>query len=125
MFCVPRNTEIADAHCYAAFFGFACSFFAVYSFVTVLLSLLLVQEADCKKMVDIAVSTYGGLHVAFNNHGIYQTNSFAEMTDEMATSLLDINLKSLIFCFKYEVWKLHDGCKALHFWNIQSVNLVL
>ncbi|CAM9188291.1 unnamed protein product [Sphacelaria rigidula] len=61
------------------------------------------KEADCKNMVDMAVSTYGGLHVAFNNHGIFQGSSFAEMTDEMATSLLDINLKSLIFCFKYEI----------------------
>lgn len=61
------------------------------------------QEADCKKMVDAAVDTFGGLNVAFNNAGIYMAASLAETSDEMATSLLDINLKSHVFCYKYQV----------------------
>lgn len=54
-------------------------------------------------MVDMAVSTFGGLNIAFNNHGIFSTASFAEFTAEMASSLFDVNLKSLVFCFKYQV----------------------
>eukprot|EP00752_Nemacystus_decipiens_P011779 g10451.t1 len=61
------------------------------------------KEADCKKMVDTAVEKFGALHVAFNNAGIFRTSSFAEMTEETCGALLDVNVKSLVWCFKYQM----------------------
>jgi NAD(P)-dependent dehydrogenase (short-subunit alcohol dehydrogenase family) len=40
---------------------------------------VLVQEADCKAMVDLAVSKYGGLHIMFNNAGIMHSNVCATL----------------------------------------------
>lgn len=62
-----------------------------------------VQEADCKRMVDAAVETFGGLHMAFNNAGTIEKGTFAEITDEVASKMIDVNFKSLVFCFKYQV----------------------
>lgn len=61
------------------------------------------QEADCKNMVDTAVETFGGLHVAFNNAGVYRSASLADITEEEINAMLDINVKSLAFSFKYQV----------------------
>ena len=61
------------------------------------------QEADCKKMVDTAVEKFGALHVAFNNAGVFKPAPFAEITEETIDSLLSVNVKSLAFCFKYQV----------------------
>ncbi len=61
------------------------------------------QEADCKKMVDTAVEKFGALHVAFNNAGIFRAGLFAGITEETIDSLLDTNVKSLAWCFKYQV----------------------
>ncbi|CAM9780933.1 unnamed protein product, partial [Ascophyllum nodosum] len=61
------------------------------------------KEEDCKKMVEVAVETFGGLHVAFNNAGIVMTAPFSEITEDMASKVFDINLKSLVFCFKYQI----------------------
>lgn len=61
------------------------------------------QEDDCKNMVDTAVNTFGGLHVAFNNAGVFMAAPLADVTQEIASKILDTNLKALIFCFKYQV----------------------
>ncbi len=61
------------------------------------------QEEDCKKMVDTAVEKFGALHVAFNNAGIFRTSSFVDMTEDTVGPLLDVNVKSLVWCFKYQV----------------------
>eukprot|EP00903_Cladosiphon_okamuranus_P015721 g14511.t1 len=61
------------------------------------------KEADCKKMVDTAVEKFGALHVAFNNAGIFKTSTFPDMTAETVDSLLDVNVKSLAWCFKYQM----------------------
>ncbi|CAM9780795.1 unnamed protein product, partial [Ascophyllum nodosum] len=61
------------------------------------------KEEDCKKMVDVAVETFGGLHVAFNNAGVFMAALFSEITEDMTSKIFDINLKSLVFCFKYQI----------------------
>lgn len=61
------------------------------------------QEADCKNMVDVAVETFGELHVAFNNHGVSTASLFADVAEEEISRIFDTNLKSLVFCFKYQV----------------------
>ncbi|CAM9475484.1 unnamed protein product [Ectocarpus fasciculatus] len=60
------------------------------------------KEADCKMMVDTAVEKFGALHVAFNNTGVFETATFADMTKDSVDSLPD-NAKSLARCFKYQV----------------------
>lgn len=54
-------------------------------------------------MVDKAVETFGGLHIAFNNHGVGSLGTFASASDKDVTGIFDNNLKSLVFCFKYQV----------------------
>ena len=54
-------------------------------------------------MVDVAVEIFGGLHIAFNNAGVFMGAPFSEVTEDMASMIFDINLKSLVFCFKYQV----------------------
>ena len=54
-------------------------------------------------MVDAAVETFGGLHVAFNNAGIFAAATFADVTEDSLSKLVDVNFKSLVFCFKYQV----------------------
>eukprot|EP00904_Undaria_pinnatifida_P012051 jgi/Undpi1/7977/HiC_scaffold_24.g10449.m1 len=61
------------------------------------------KEADCKRMVDAAVERFGGLHVAFNNAGTIGKGTFAEITEESASKMIDVNFKSLVFCFKYQI----------------------
>lgn len=71
-----------------------------------------VQEVDCQRMVDVAVEKFGGLHVAFNNAGTSKIVKFAEITEDVMSGMLDVNFKSLVYCFKYQVRQLHDlsGC---------------
>ena len=59
-------------------------------------------------MVDTAVDTFGGLHVAFNNAGTMSKSTFAEITDEATTKMIDVNFKSLVFCFKHQVLSAHE-----------------
>ncbi|CAN0472920.1 unnamed protein product, partial [Ectocarpus sp. 12 AP-2014] len=54
-------------------------------------------------MVDTAVEKFGALHVAFNNAGVFKTATFADMTQDSLDSLLDVNVKSLAWCFKYQI----------------------
>ncbi|CAM9223256.1 unnamed protein product [Laminaria digitata] len=54
-------------------------------------------------MVDAAVEAFGGLHVAFNNAGIYKASKFADMTEDVMSQMVDVNFKSLVFCFKYQI----------------------
>ena len=58
------------------------------------------------------METFGGLHVAFNNAGIVMTAPFSEITEDMASKVFDINLKSLVFCFKYQV-RIHPSTTYL------------
>ncbi|CAM9633394.1 unnamed protein product, partial [Hapterophycus canaliculatus] len=61
------------------------------------------KEADCKNMVDVAVEKFGRLHVAFNNAGIFKASPFAEISEGDIDALLNVNVKSLAFCFKYQI----------------------
>ncbi|CAN0502222.1 unnamed protein product, partial [Scytosiphon promiscuus] len=54
-------------------------------------------------MVDAAVEKFGGLHVAFNNAGTFAVGTFADITEESMNKMLDVNFKSLVYCFKYQV----------------------
>lgn len=58
-------------------------------------------------MVEVAVETFGGLHVAFNNAGVVSKATVTDITDEAASKMIDVNFKSLVFCFKYQVLASH------------------
>jgi NAD(P)-dependent dehydrogenase (short-subunit alcohol dehydrogenase family) len=61
------------------------------------------QAADCAAMVRAAVETYGGLHVLYNNAGIFPADDGGVLDTPDATwqHVMDVNLKG--------VWL---GCKA-------------
>lgn len=67
------------------------------------------QECDCKRAVECCESTYGGMHVAFNNAGIYATAPFVDVGEDMVDSIFATNLKSVVYCLKYQVKNLEPG----------------
>lgn len=63
-------------------------------------------------MVDItAVEKFGALHVAFNNAGVAKFSSSADITEDVIDANLNINARSLAWCFKYQVS--HNTTKSL------------
>eukprot|EP00752_Nemacystus_decipiens_P004010 g3673.t1 len=61
------------------------------------------KEDDCKNLVDTAVEEFGGLHVAFNNAGLFRPTPFADVTDEAMNALLGVHVKSLAWGFKHQI----------------------
>lgn len=63
------------------------------------------KAADCKNMVDVAESTYGALHIMFNNAGImHSSDDNAEATEEDVWDLtMDINVKGVFLGCKYGI----------------------
>jgi len=50
------------------------------------------------------VETFGGLHVAFNNAGIEQPGmDLADIPEELWDRVLNVNLRSVFICMKYEI----------------------
>jgi NAD(P)-dependent dehydrogenase (short-subunit alcohol dehydrogenase family) len=64
---------------------------------------------EVEAMVDKAVQRYGGLHYAFNNAGIgpdggrWPIVSVADCPEEVWDRTIDINLKGVFLCMKYEL----------------------
>ena len=52
------------------------------------------------------MDSFGGLNVAFNNHGVTWLGQYASTSEADVTRTLDVNLKSYAFCFKYQVWEM-------------------
>ena len=62
------------------------------------------QEAEVKILVDRAVETYGKLDCAFNNAGIHKVFvSTIDFTESDWNEMMDVNLKSVWLCMKYEI----------------------
>jgi NAD(P)-dependent dehydrogenase (short-subunit alcohol dehydrogenase family) len=67
------------------------------------------KASDCEALVDKAVRLYGGLHYAFNNAGIGPDGDrmplvhIADCPEEVWDLTLDINLKGIFLCMKYEI----------------------
>jgi NAD(P)-dependent dehydrogenase (short-subunit alcohol dehydrogenase family) len=62
------------------------------------------SEADVKALIDKTVETYGKLDCAFNNAGIHKEFiSTVDFTQEDWNEMIDVNLKSVWLCMKYEI----------------------
>lgn len=72
--------------------------------------------AEVKKAVDLAVTTYGALNIAFNNAGIFSREDvrLAETDDDLADAVIDTNLKGVRMCMKHEIpIMLKQGCGVI------------
>ncbi|MEV7597156.1 glucose 1-dehydrogenase [Kitasatospora sp. NPDC089797] len=58
-------------------------------------------EADCARLVDAAVETFGRVDVLVNNAGIEISTPVHEMTEGEWDRLVDTNLKSMFLCSKH------------------------
>ena len=62
------------------------------------------SEADVKTMIGKTVETYERLDCAFNNAGIHkQFVSIVDFTSEDWDEMINVNLKSVWLCMKYEI----------------------
>lgn len=61
------------------------------------------HESTHKELVALAISTYGALHIAINNAGVYQFKSLLDIDGELIDNMIDINLKGLLFALKYQI----------------------
>ncbi|MBT8220704.1 MAG: SDR family NAD(P)-dependent oxidoreductase, partial [Bacteroidia bacterium] len=61
--------------------------------------------AECEQMIDFTESTYGGLHVLFNNAGImHSDDGDSQVTAETVFDLtMNINVKGVFFGCKYGI----------------------
>ena len=63
------------------------------------------KAADSEAMVRFAEETYGALHVAFNNAGVFHADdeSVTTTSEEIWDFVIDVNLKGVFFGCKYEI----------------------
>jgi NAD(P)-dependent dehydrogenase (short-subunit alcohol dehydrogenase family) len=62
------------------------------------------QEADVAALIQRAIQVYGRLDYAFNNAGMEQTpKPLIEQREEEYTRLMDVNVKGVWLCMKYEI----------------------
>ena len=68
------------------------------------------RAADCRAMVLHATTTFGALHVAFNNAGInLAAKPIAEVEELEWQRILSINLTGVFLCMKYEIEAMKRG----------------
>jgi NAD(P)-dependent dehydrogenase (short-subunit alcohol dehydrogenase family) len=79
------------------------------------------KEADCRELVQAAVSQYGGVDVLVNNAGIFPRATLEETTEELWDQIFDVNLKGVFFCCKHAmpVMRERGGGSVI---NIGSIN---
>ncbi len=67
------------------------------------------QAVDCEKMIQTAESTYGGLHILFNNAGIShaQDDDAINTTEDVWDITMQINVKGVFLGCKYGIPALH------------------
>jgi NAD(P)-dependent dehydrogenase (short-subunit alcohol dehydrogenase family) len=62
------------------------------------------KAEEMENLVDFAVSTYGGLHVAVNNAGIAgEINPMADMSLDGFEKVISVNLNSVFYGMKYQI----------------------
>jgi NAD(P)-dependent dehydrogenase (short-subunit alcohol dehydrogenase family) len=61
------------------------------------------QSGDVARLVAATVRRYGGLHVAFNNAGIFEAAPLVDMDEAAWDRLVAVNLTGVFLCMKYEI----------------------
>lgn len=65
------------------------------------------QQKDVQALVETAVTTYGGVDVAFNNAGIEgDVAETTELTEENFDRVMSINVKGVWLCMKYQLQRM-------------------
>ena len=59
------------------------------------------HEADCKKLIEQAVSTFGRIDILINNAGISMHALFSETDLETIRKVMDINFWGAVYCTKH------------------------
>jgi len=79
------------------------------------------QISHVKKMVDLAISSFGKLDILVNNVGILGSGNVVSVEEENWDNVIDTNLKSMVLTSKYAIPKmmLSNGGSII---NISSVN---
>ncbi len=62
-----------------------------------------IDAADCRRMVETAVSHWGRLDVLDNNVGISRRGSVLEVSEEDWDFVMAVNVKSIVLCSKYAI----------------------
>jgi NAD(P)-dependent dehydrogenase (short-subunit alcohol dehydrogenase family) len=79
------------------------------------------KEADCRALVEAAVSQFGGVDVLVNNAGIFPRATLEETTEELWDQIFAVNLKGVFFCCKYAMPVMRERGRGSVI-NIGSIN---
>ena len=61
------------------------------------------QSSACQRMVEAAVSRYGGLHILFNNAGFTDRKTVVEVEEDSWDRVVEVNLKGTMLACKYAI----------------------
>jgi NAD(P)-dependent dehydrogenase (short-subunit alcohol dehydrogenase family) len=61
------------------------------------------RSGEVARLVAATVQRYGGLHVAFNNAGVFEAAPLVDMDEAAWDRLLAVNLTGVFLCMKYEI----------------------
>jgi glucose 1-dehydrogenase/3-oxoacyl-[acyl-carrier protein] reductase len=69
----------------------------------------LARADDCRRVVDAAVATLGGLDILVNNGGVTRTVDFLETSEETYDEVFGINMRGYFFCAQRAVPHIQKG----------------
>jgi NADP-dependent 3-hydroxy acid dehydrogenase YdfG len=70
-------------------------------------------ESDCRRLVDSAVGTFGGIDVLICNAGLSMRANFLDVDLIVLKQLMDVNFWGTVFCTKYALRYLIDAKGSL------------
>ncbi len=80
------------------------------------------KKDDVAKMVQAAVSSFGGVDILVNNAGIYPETPILKMTEEDFMKVLAVNLKSVFLCTQAAAEKMIMQGRGGRIINITSID---
>ncbi|MEU0567450.1 SDR family NAD(P)-dependent oxidoreductase [Nonomuraea sp. NPDC005983] len=67
------------------------------------------DSEDCRRVVETAVSTFGGLHVLFNNAGIIRRTTALDLDVEEWDRVMAVNVRSVFLMCKHAIPAMTEG----------------